>query len=134
MTPFHLMVNLTGLSQREAGDFLEIAPASVDKMARGKIKTPDGIMTELHGLHDRQRNAAAQAIAMIRERGEAQVELGLAADDYEAQSPPLGWPCVGAQAGMMALIIAGCPDVKFRIVPRGSTLSSAAAADEHDEV
>jgi hypothetical protein len=57
------------------------------------------------------------------------IEIGLAADDHEAQA--LGWPCVGAQEAMLGLVVARCRR-PVRIVPRGSTVATAAATDAHD--
>lgn len=57
------------------------------------------------------------------------VELGYPSDDYEAKT--LGWPCIGAWAGMAARIVAGSPATVV-LVPRGSTLATAGAANVGD--
>jgi len=56
------------------------------------------------------------------------IEVGIAVDDHDAQS--LGWPCVGAHAAVIRRLIEILPkDIakKIKVVPRGSTLATAAA-------
>ena len=60
-----------------------------------------------------------------------EAELGLAADDHEAQQPPLGWPCVSAQAQVFGMV-AAMVDIKIKIVPRGTTIGSADAIEHHE--
>ncbi len=127
MTPFALLLRLCGLSQREAALFLNVSGSAVDKMSRGVRKVPPGIMSDLRNLHQTQRRAADDHIRTIGEGGGNMIKLGLASDDHEAQS--LGWPCVGAQAGAYALVIAAT-QIPVEIVPRGSTLATALAADQ----
>ncbi|MCA3367750.1 MAG: hypothetical protein INF79_19260 [Roseomonas sp.] len=59
----------------------------------------------------------------------AEIEIGYAVDDAEAQS--LGWPCAAAQHASLGMVVArlGRP---VRLVPRGTTHATAAAADAHD--
>ena len=128
MTPFSILMNLAGLSQREAAAFLKVSPSSVDKMARGVRNAPDGVIDDLRDLIDKQETAADEALALIDEQDADEIELGYPTDDHEAQS--LGWPCVGAWKAMAARVIAGC-DCVVLLVPRGSTLSTAASIDRH---
>lgn len=132
MTPFSLLCDLCGLSQREAAAFVRARPDSVKSWSAGRRTCPDGVLEDLRGLARRQAAAAEAALAQISATGVEEVELGYAADDHEAQA--LGWPCVGAQAGAFARIIAGAPaGVRVVLVPRGSTVGSAAAADAHEK-
>ncbi|MBX3580083.1 MAG: hypothetical protein KF723_23005 [Rhizobiaceae bacterium] len=129
MTPLALLVGLAGLSQSESAAFLKMSPSSIDKMSRGVRSTPPGILEALRALIERQAEIAGATLDMI-EKGEPEtVELGYPADDHEAQS--LGWPCVSAWAGMAARIVAESP-VPVRLVPRGTTVATAAAVDIHD--
>lgn len=138
MTPAALLIQLAGLSHREAADFLRIRLDTVKSWhrAHGANGTSDGILSELRALIAQQERTAAQAIAQMaqmadiaRENGEdAEGVLGYPADDYEARS--LGWPCVGAWRAMAARVIAAAP-VRIILVPRGSTPETAAAADAH---
>lgn len=135
MTPAALLIQLAGLSHREAADFLRVRPDTVKSWHRavGANGTSNGILDELRALIAQQERTAAQAIAQMadiaREHGkDAEGVLGYPADDYEAQA--LGWPCVGAWRAMAARVIAAAP-VKIVLVPRGSTPETAAAADAH---
>lgn len=129
MTPFKLLMIATGLSQREAASYLNVSASQVDKMSGGTRTVPEGIMTEMRALHARQQAAAREILDVVEKTPHAAViELGLASDDYEAQT--LGWPCVGAQAGALSIVVASA-DRTFKIVPRGSTPATALAADVH---
>lgn len=135
MTPAALLIQLAGLSHREAADFLRVRLDTVKSWHRAHSAngTSDGILSELRALIAQQERTAAQAIAMMagiaREHGaDADGILGYPTDDHEAQA--LGWPCVGAWRAMAARVIAAAP-VKIVLVPRGSTPETAAAADAH---
>lgn len=136
MTPFKLLMIATGLSIRETADYLNQSEAQIAKMCRTNSASPDGVrkpspgtMAEMRALYAKQRQAANAIVQMLADiPAEAVVELGLASDDHEAQS--LGWPSVGAQAGVFSMVVASS-DRKFRIVPRGSTPATALAADIH---
>lgn len=135
MTPLKLLMSACGLSQREAAAFLGLAPVSIDKMSSGKRSTPPGAIAELRGLYKRIVEAADAMLddldAATSEYGPPEsVDLGYCADDHEAQA--LGFPCVGAHAAALAIVI-GSIDLPVRLVPRGSTVASAAAADANDQ-
>lgn len=134
MTAFAALCSLCGLSQREASAYLDASPSSIDKMARGVRSTPAGILGELRALHRQQRRAAAAIIRQWRRMSGRHgapelIELALSSDDHEARSK--GWPCVGAERAAYALAIARI-DAPAVIVPRGSTVGTAAAADAFD--
>jgi hypothetical protein len=57
----------------------------------------------------------------------AEIALGYPTDDHEAQG--LGWPCVGAWRAMAARVVVAALPV--RLVPRGSSLATAAAIEAH---
>jgi hypothetical protein len=130
-TAFALICERCGLSHREAATFLNVRLDTVKSWSSGRNRAGDGVIAELRALYERIDRAAAEMIATI-EKARADhglpdiIELGIASDDYESQS--LGWPCVGAQAACLGIVTAriGLP---VAIVPRGSTLASAAAAD-----
>lgn len=126
MTPFSLLLRLSGLSQREAAFVLNASASSIDKMARGVRSTPQGVIAELRDLIAKQERATDEALDVLDKMGADVIELGYPADNHEAQS--LGWPCVGAWAGMAARVIAGT-DLPVDLVPRGSTLATAGASD-----
>ncbi len=131
MTPFALLLDLAGLSQREAGAFLRVRIDTVKSWGSGRNPTPTAVLDDLRALIAQQRHTADQAVAQMAALFKSgatpdEIELGYPADDVEAQS--MGWPCVGAWRGMAARVIhdAPCP---ILLVPRGSTPATAAAAD-----
>ena len=126
MTPFALLLQLSGLSQREATSVLNTSPSSIDKMARGVRSTPPGIIAEMRDLISRQERTANEALDVLSGLEADIFELGYPVDDHEAQT--LGWPCVGAWSGMAARVVAGTHRT-VKLVPRGSTPATAAASD-----
>ena len=88
------------------------------------------MIAELRALYARQKQAAAEALAMMAERPDVdQVELGYAVDDHEAQG--MGWPCATAQWACLGMVAAAC-DRPVSLVPRGTTVATAAAADARE--
>lgn len=131
MTPFALLCGVCGLSHREAADMLGVRLDTVKSWSAGRNRAPDGVLDDLRKLAQQIGRAADEALALIIEKAPPVVELGYAADDVEARS--LGWPCIGAQRAAFGRVIAGIPDgVQIRLVPRGSTIGTAAAADAHE--
>ena len=129
MTPFALLLELAGLSQREACEFLKISPSSVDKMRRGLRAAPPGVIGHLRGLIYKQERVARETLAIVCKGAPDRIEIGFPADDHEARS--LGWPCVGAWSAMAARVLAGM-ELTPRLVPRGSTPATAAAIDARE--
>jgi len=127
MTPFALLLQISGLSQREAANFLRISPAMVDKMSRGVRATPRGVLTELRGLIERQEKAADTALQIIEDSAPPEIDIGYPVDDREAQAR--GWPCVGAWRGMAARVVAAV-DAPVLLVPAGAAVGTAAASDK----
>lgn len=129
MTPYDLLRRRCGLSQPEAAEFHKVRLDTVKSWCSGRNRANDGVLAELRRLHAQIERVAAEALAAIAAAPAAEeIELGYAADDHEAQG--LGWPCVGAQAASLGLVIARC-DRPVRLAPRGSTVATAAAADAH---
>ena len=133
-TTFALLQQACGLSNREAAEFLSVPVNTVEGWRMGRRTCPSGAIDELRSLFSKIENAANENIKLTSklttEHGVPdEIELGLASDDYEAQT--LGWPCVGAQEACYGLVIARLPH-KFKIVPRGSNAATAKAADEND--
>lgn len=131
-----LLIELCGLSHREAAEFLNVREDTVKSWFRTRpnIAKP-GVTASLRALAMQQKAAAARQIDLIGELiaqhgAPDQIELSLSSDDYEAQSK--GWPCVGAERRAYA-IVAGAVSIPVTLVPRGSTPASAAASDQHDK-
>ncbi|WP_321336540.1 helix-turn-helix transcriptional regulator [Breoghania sp.] len=106
MTPFSLLLQLSGMSQREAAAYLEASPSSVDKWARGRRNPPDGVLDALRDLIGHQQEAAENALDLITEKNPTRVSLDLPATDEAARRA--GWHSVGAWSGMAARIVAEC--------------------------
>jgi hypothetical protein len=124
-----LLIDRCGLSQREAADVLGVSINTVKSWMAGRASPRHGVIAELRALYARIERAAAEAsIAIAAAAEDVAVELGYAADDVEARR--LGWPCCGAQRAMLGLV-AACTGRTVRLVPRGSTVATAAAAAEH---
>lgn len=129
---YALLRERCGLSIREAAEFHSVPVNTVTKWSSGDRNPPPGVIAELRELYERIEAAADELIQAAEEAGpEVEIEIGLASDDYEAQS--IGWPCVGAHAaaiGLAAIYV----DNPVIVVPRGSTVITAAAADTHDNM
>lgn len=130
-TLFALLEQNCGLSHQEAANFLNTRVDTVKSWASGRRTAPADVLNELRNLSDTIDRAASEALALIREKAATGfVELGYAADDYEARQ--LGWPCVGAQQAMLGRVIAGLRGVEVVLSPRGSTPGTAGAAGAHE--
>lgn len=132
-TAFALLTGRCGLSQSAAAEVLKVSPSTVDKMTRGVRNTPAGIIDDLQRLYAMIEKAAEEMLATFAALpvpAESPIELGYAADDYEARQ--LGWPCVGAQLASIGIVMARSP-LTFRLVPRGSTPGTAAAMAAHGQ-
>lgn len=131
-----LLIELCGLSHREAADYLGVREDTVKSWFRARPPTAKpGVIAELRALAAEQQKAADNQVMLIKELVERhgtpdQIELSLSSDDREAQSK--GWPCVGAERRTYALV-AVAVDIAVALVPRGSTTASAAAADHYDK-
>lgn len=128
MTAFALLIARCGFSHREAADFLSVRLDTVKSWSAGRNRAPAGAIADLRALHAKIERAASEALAVIAEQKPEEIELGIVADDHEAQG--LGWPCVGAHAAVLGLVVARA-GIPVRIVPRGSTPATAAAAEAH---
>lgn len=129
MTLYSIMLQACGLSQQEAADFHKVRLDTVKSWSAGRRPAPDGAIDELRALYEKIERAADNLIEIADDiEPDVEFEIGYAADDHEAQS--LGWPCAGAQLASIALAAMYIAQ-PIRLVPRGSTTATAAAADIH---
>lgn len=129
MTPYRLLLSCVGLSQTEAAAFHAVSRDTIKSWCVGRNPAPAASIQALKALHEHQRRAAregAKIAQMAPRKGE--IELGYAVDDIEAQT--LGWPCASAHYIALGMMIAQL-NRPVRLVPRGSTVATAAAADAH---
>jgi hypothetical protein len=127
MTPYLLLMQACGLSQREAAELRNVRVDTVKSWCTGRNNAPQAAVDQLRDLYGRLVETAGNAVEAIEAMaGDSPVEIGYPADDHEARA--LGMPCVGAWRAMAAMVVAEmhCP---VRLVPRGSTPSTAAAMD-----
>ena len=137
MTPFRLILDSSGLSIQEAAAYLDVRLDTVLSWSSGRRTPRRRIVHEVLALIDRQGQAAREILTVIERSvaghdAPAEIEIGFAADDHEARA--LGWPAASAHAAVIRrLIEIAPPDVRgrLRLVPRGATPATAAAADSH---
>ena len=129
MTPYALLLALSGLSQREAAELHNVRLDTVKSWSAGRNGANAGVIAELAGLIARQDRAAREALAAIEAEAHDGIEIGYPADDAEAQA--LGFPARSAWAAMAARVVAAPPD-RIRLVPRGSTPATAAAKGQRE--
>ena len=124
MTLYSLLLRIGGLSHREAAAYHGVRPDTVKSWSAGRNPVPAGVIAEIRDLIRCQRRAADELLGIIEAApAGAVIELGIAADDRVAQAPPLGWPCVSAQAQTVGMA-AAMTDRTVVIVPRGSTTAT----------
>lgn len=122
---FRLLRLRCGLSQKEAATLLRVSESSIHNWDQGRRTAPPGVIDDLRRLYLQIESAAQQTLILIDSGAEGtEIEIGLAADDYEAQR--LGLPCVGAHEALIGLVIA-LSDRAIKIVPRGTTSATAGA-------
>jgi len=116
MTPYRLLLSRVGLSQADAAALHDVRLDTVKSWCAGRNPAPAGVIANLRALYAFQRRAADEALALAAKAPEgAEIELGYAVDDAEAQA--LGWPCAAAQHASLGMVVArlGRP---ARLVPR----------------
>lgn len=129
---YNFLLKASGLSQREAAIFHDVRVDTIKGWSGGKTDAPLGALEEISELILKQRAAADETLEQFDAAAVGDVELGAASDDYEAAA--LGWPSASAQHQALALIAADmiADGVAVSVVPRGSTVATAAAADVHE--
>jgi hypothetical protein len=130
MTPYRLLLSRVGLSQADAAALHGVRLDTVKSWCAGRNPAPAGVIADLRALYAFQRRAADEALALAAKAPDgAEIELGYAVDDADARA--IGWPSAAAQHASLGMVVArlGRP---VRLVPRGTTLATAAAADAHD--
>lgn len=120
MTQYDLLRRRCGLSQTEAAALHLVRLDTVKSWCSGRNAAKPEVLAELRRLHAQITRAAAEALAQIAQApDDAEIDLGYASDDHEAQS--LGWPCASAQAAMLGEVLAGLGGRPVRLVPREAT-------------
>jgi hypothetical protein len=130
MTPYRLLLSRVGLSQADAAALHGVRLDTVKSWCAGRNPAPAGVIADLRALYAAQRRSADQALALAAEAPDgAEIELGYAVDDAEAKA--IGWPSAAAQHASLGMVVARLGRC-VRLVPRGTTQATAAAADAHE--
>ena len=93
VTPFAALLAASGLSQREAAEFLAVGERQIRKWIKGEHIAPRGSLSELARLISQQHTAAAEAASAILANPE---DIELDCPDDDAAAAKLGFPSVGA--------------------------------------
>jgi hypothetical protein len=129
MTPYRLLLSRVGLSQADASALHGVRLDTVKSWCAGRNPAPAGVIADLRALYAFQRRAADEALALAGKAPDgAEIEISYAVDDAEALA--IGWPCAAAQHASLGMVVARLAR-PVRLVPRGTTLATAAAADAH---
>ena len=126
---FKELLKNTGLSNRESAAFLKVSVDTVKSWASGRRTCPQGVLIELCSLIEKQKICAKNVINIIKFNADVEnYELGFCCDDDEAQR--LGFPFKSAHDAVLRMVLLDLKyyDIlKIKLVPRGSTLPTAAA-------
>ena len=129
---FKCLLSAAGLSLTEAADYLDVSRKNITRWANGTLEPPAGVLNELTKLIQKQNEAVKQTLDLIgQSEGVGEYEIGFPTDGTEAKD--MGWPSVSAFKMVAGRIIAEATDV-IKVVPRGSTVGTAAAADVQDRM
>lgn len=129
---FKCLLTATGLSLSDAAEFLNVSRKNITRWTNGTLEPPVGVIKELAKLVQKQNEAVKQTLDLIGQaKGFGDYEIGCPSDQIEAND--MGWPSVSAFHMVVGRII-GEAGVDIKVVPRGSTLGTAAAADVQDRL
>ncbi len=127
------------MSLSEAAAFHDVRPDTVKSWSSGRNNAPQQVLDDLVNLAYAIENGADEAVyqfEMMTEKAGGVIEIGFCADDHEAQS--LGLPFKSCHDQLISRLIFLLSDEciapsSIKLVPRGSTLTTAAAADVHEK-
>lgn len=130
MTPFACLLAASGLSYAEAGLVLGATKETVRDWARGKSRTPDDALAwahELVGMMVAKADTLVDAYEDLAAQHGAPsvIQIAVSTDDDEAQMN--GFFNMVHERATIGLAVAQLPAGSVKIVPRGSTVTAAAA-------
>ena len=129
---FTSLISASGLSLTEAAKFLNAPHKNITRWANGALEPPVGVTKELAKLIHKQNEAVKQTLDLIgQSKSVGEYEIGCPSDQIEAND--MGWPTVSAFKIVAGRVIAEA-QVNIKVVPRGSTVGTAAAADIQDRL
>ncbi len=129
----------TGMNVADAAAFHEVSEDLIIEWIGGSEDPPDEAMDDISQLVCRMAESVAEVLDHVLDKAGEHggypdvLELGLASDNVEAQT--LGWPNANSHRTVIGLTAAQMValGIKVSVVPRGSTVTSAAAADAYDK-
>lgn len=136
-TLFNILRQECGLSLREAAEFCEVRFDTIRNWDYDRRTPPKDLLIKLHNLSARINFVAAESLNKIRELPKSEtIIIGYAVDDHEAQNHPIQWPFASTQYAMLGVLFSMMTPEELlmvRLVPRGSTVESAAAIETHEK-
>ena len=143
-TSFGLLLRLSMMGTDDAANFFGVRPDTINKWASGRREPPQSVIAGLANYIDETDEAVDLSLDNFRKITEnhdpadhpGEIELAYATDDAEAQT--LGAISAAQHLAIITKTAASAllffPKAKIKIVPRGTTISTAAAADLHDKL
>jgi hypothetical protein len=130
---FNTLLAASGLTQSEAADWFDTNKAQIVDWARGKSRVPDRVVNQIADLAERilgrADTLADQIQKLVNEHGlPKEIEIAISTDDHEAALN--GLPTVSTERvciGWALAQLAAETRARVKIVPRGSTVATAAA-------
>ena len=112
MTPFSALLAASGLSQREAAEFLAVGERQIRKWVAGESAAPPAVLREIAALIAMSSRAAEE----MRDNARQGAVVRYPADDEEAAD--LGFPSLGAWRAMAGRMLALADDLdRIRFAP-----------------
>ena len=132
---YRCLLASSGMDTFEASTFHGIEEDAIMMWVAGDEEPEEEAVEKLAELVCRMAVSVGEALDYLLDQMEENdgapsfLEIGLASDDAEAEQ--LGWPCVRVHEMVLGMMVAQATEigVPVSIVPRGSTVGSAAAAD-----
>ena len=136
---YRCLQTASGMDTFEASNFLGVDEDAVMMWVSGEEEADEDSIEKMAELICKMVTSVGQTLDYLLDQMEendsapAFIEMGLSSDDKEAEL--LGWPCVRVHEMVLGMMAAQGTEIgiPISIVPRGSTVSSAAAADAFEK-
>ena len=136
---YDCLLKSSGMDSIDAAEFHGVDEEAIHMWVSGDEEPSQHEIDKISDLICRMAISVSEVVDYVLEQTEKHgsgpdvFELGLASDDQEAGV--LGWPCKSAHKMVLGMTAAQMSEIgiKVSIVPRGSTVPSAAAADAFEQ-
>ncbi len=134
MTPFAAYLATSNVTYEQAAHHFGLPVTTIEDWASGRSKAPDEATEWAHqlivGMLTKANTLTAAYEDLKANYGEpGEIEIGISTDDHEAQLN--GFMSKTHERATMGLALAQLPTGVIKLVPRGSTLGTAAAEAQH---